>query len=154
MMSLHWRKDTRISVLRGVDLLSDCTTGELQRIASSSTATTARAGQILAREGEPGTEFFIIIEGTAQASRNGSDIATLSAPSFFGELALLDGGERTATVAAMTDLHLLVLSRQEFHGLCSSCPSVTRKMLKELACRLRRADALAAADDDRRVRQV
>jgi len=145
MKSLRRRTDRRISVLRGVDLLSDCTTSELQRIASSSTEATATAGQVLAREGEPGSEFFIIVEGTACASRNGAEIATLSPPSFFGELALLDGGDRTATVAATTDLHLLVLSRQEFNGLCAAYPSVTRKLLKELACRLRRADELVAA---------
>jgi len=145
MISLRRRTDSRIALLRGVDLLSDCTTGELQEIASLSTAATAKAGQVLAREGEPGTEFFIIVGGTAQASRNGSDIATLSPSSFFGELALLDGGDRTATVAATTDLDLLVLSRQEFNGLCARYPSVTRKMLKELACRLRRADDLVAA---------
>jgi CRP/FNR family transcriptional regulator, cyclic AMP receptor protein len=142
MVQMRIRKDERIALLKGVDLLSGCSSDELRRIASLTTELDAFAGQILAQQGEPGGEFFIIVSGTAKVSRNGVSLATLSSAAFFGELALLDGGGRTATVVAETDLRLLVLSRGEFKVLCRSYPSVTNKMLVELGARLRRADEM------------
>jgi CRP-like cAMP-binding protein len=72
-------------------------------------------------------------------------LATLSPTDFFGELALLDGGVRTATVVAETDLRLLVLSRGEFKELCHSYPSVAQKMLAGIGARLRKADEMLGA---------
>ena len=72
----------------------------------------------------------------------GLTLAVLGPGSFFGELALLDGGNRTATVVADTDLTVLVLSRREFRSLQSTAPSVAYKLLVELGARLRRADAM------------
>jgi CRP/FNR family transcriptional regulator, cyclic AMP receptor protein len=142
MVQMRTRKDERIALLKGVDLLSGCSADELRRIASLTTEFDAPAGQVLARQGEMGMEFFIIVSGLARASRNGVELAALEPTSFFGELALLDGGERTATVVAETDLHLLVLSRGEFKELCRSYPSVANKMLVELGARLRKADEI------------
>ncbi|MGD0394975.1 MAG: cyclic nucleotide-binding domain-containing protein [Acidimicrobiales bacterium] len=136
------RRDERVALLKGVDLLSGCSSAELSRIASLTTEWDAVAGQVLAKQGDVGKEFFIIVSGKAEASRNGVSLATLSPTSFFGELALLDGGERTATVVAQTDLRLLVLSRGEFKELCRSYPAVMNKMLVELGARLRKADEM------------
>ena len=93
-------------------------------------------------------------EGRAKVSRNGVSLATLSSTAFFGELALLDGGERTATVVAETDLRLQVLSRGEFKELCRSYPSVMTKMLVELGARLRRADEMLGGSQARRPNQL
>lgn len=145
MVEMRMRRDERAALLKGVDLLSGCSSQELRRLASLSTEVDAPSGTVLAREGEPGNEFFIIVSGRAKASRNGVILATLSPTAFFGELALLDGGERTATVVAETDLRLLVLSRAEFRELCRSYPSVMNKMLVELGARLRKADEMLSA---------
>lgn len=91
-------------------------------------------------------EFFIIVEGRATASRNGVFLADLNPADFFGELALLDGGARTATVVAETDIHLIVLSRGEFKHVCTSFPSVAPRMLAEIGARLRRADEALGGD--------
>jgi len=131
-----------MELLGHVDLLADCTKKELAEIASMSTEYDAAAGQVLAREGQVGAEFFVIIDGGATASRNGLNLATLGPTNFFGELALLDGGPRTATIVADTDLHLLVLSRAEFNQLCRNYPSVSYRMLKGLGERLRKADEM------------
>ena len=142
MVQMRIRRDERVALLKGVDLLSGCSSAELSRIASLTTEWDAVAGQVLAQQGDVGKEFFIIVSGKAEASRNGVSLATLSPTSFFGELALLDGGERTATVVAQTDLRLLVLSRGEFKELCRSYPAVMNKMLVELGARLRKADEM------------
>jgi len=97
---------------------------------------------VLAEQGQPGREFFVVVDGSATATRNGVELARLGSGSFFGELALLDGGNRTATVVAETDMHLLLLTRSEFKELHATAPSVAYKMLAELGVRLRRADGM------------
>jgi CRP-like cAMP-binding protein len=140
------RKDDRITLLRGVELFSSCSTAELRKIAGLATEHHARAGQVLARQDERGHEFFVIVEGRAEASRNGVVLAELAPTDFFGELAILDGGTRTATVVAMTDLRLLVLSSAEFKQLYQFHPAVTRKIVAVLGARLRKADEMLGAD--------
>jgi CRP/FNR family cyclic AMP-dependent transcriptional regulator len=140
MAALRLRKNQRVELLRGVQLFAGCSTAELGKIASLATEHHAKAGQVLTERGDPGLEFFIIVEGEATATRKGAHLATLGPGSFFGELALLDGGTRTATVIAETDMRLLVLSRREFTGLLHVAPSVSSKMLVELGSRLRTAD--------------
>ena len=78
-MPVRLRKDQRISLLRGVDLLAGCTNDQLRQIASLSTEIDAASGQVLAEQGRQGREFFIIVEGTATASRNGA-VRPLSLP--------------------------------------------------------------------------
>jgi len=133
---------TKMALLGHIDLFAGCTKKELAQIASISSEYEAEAGQVLAKEGETGAEFFIIVDGQATATRNGVLLAKLTATSFFGELALLDGGPRTATVKADTDLRLLVLSRGEFGQLCRTYPTVSFRMLKGLGARLRDADEM------------
>jgi CRP-like cAMP-binding protein len=138
------RRDERIDLLRKVDLFSSCTRTELARIASISTEHLVGAGDVLTVQGEPGEEFFVIVSGTAVASRDEVFLAALEPTAFFGELALLDGGERTATVVAKTDMRLLVLSRREFFSDHFLVASVARRMMKELGSRLRQTDELVS----------
>ncbi len=145
-MSLRVPKDKRIALLKSVDLLSACNKNELRQIATQVTELDVPAGKILAEQGMPGREFFIIVEGRATASRNGVFLAELHPADFFGELALLDGGARTATVVAETDIHLIVLSRGEFKHVCTSFPSVAPRMLAEIGARLRKADEALGGD--------
>jgi CRP-like cAMP-binding protein len=142
MASVRIHNDQRVELLRGVSLFSGCSKDELRRIASLTTEHRVKAREVLAERGQPGLEFFVIVEGTATASRGGVHLATLGPGSFFGELALLDGGERTASVVADSDMRVLVLSRKEFQGLHSVAPSVAYKMLAEVGRRLRQADEL------------
>jgi len=140
MAAFRVHKDQRIAMLRGVSLFSSCSHAELSRVASLVTLHEAERGSVLAEQGTLGLEFFIIVEGSAKATRNGIRLADLGPGSFFGELALLDGGDRTATVVAETDMRLLLVSRREFSSLLSSAPTVAYKMLAELGARLRKAD--------------
>jgi CRP/FNR family cyclic AMP-dependent transcriptional regulator len=144
-MSKRTTKDAKAALLGHVDLLAECTQKELRDIASLMTEYDAKAGQVLAREGQRGDEFFIIMTGRATATRNGLLLAELHPTNFFGELALLDGGNRTATVVADTDLELLVLSRAEFKQVFKTYPTVSYRMLTGLGARLRQADEMIDA---------
>ncbi|MGZ8764312.1 MAG: cyclic nucleotide-binding domain-containing protein [Acidimicrobiia bacterium] len=135
------RKGDRIELLQSVWLFERCTPKELQAIAKLATPLLADDGQVLAREGQIGGEFFVIVEGTAEATIHGRHIATLGPGQFFGEMALLDRGPRVATVVARSSMLLLVLSGREFEELIGKAiPSVSRRMLMVLGQRLREAD--------------
>lgn len=146
MSPFRLHKDQRIEMLRGVSLFASCSRDELSRIASLVTLYEAKQGSVLAEQGEPGLEFFVVVQGSATATRNGVRLAELGPGSFFGELAILDGGTRTATVVADTDMQLFLFSRGEFRTLHSSAPTVAYKMLAELGARLRKADNMFDAD--------
>jgi CRP-like cAMP-binding protein len=140
-MALAAKAQNRRDLLRGVSLFSVCSNRELDRVARITTPIVAEAGQVLTREGDTGHEFFVVVDGSATASIGDRRIADLGPGSFFGELALLDGGPRTATVTASSPMNLLVLSRREFCELIeSSIPSVARKMLTAIGTRLREMD--------------
>jgi CRP/FNR family transcriptional regulator, cyclic AMP receptor protein len=136
------RKSHQMELLRNVDLFAYCSAKELRQIGSLTTEHDVKAETVLMKSGDVGMEFFVIVEGLATASRKGVEIARLGPGSFFGELALLDGGPRTATVVAQSDMKLLVLSRREFSSLLMSVPSVARKIIAELGSRLRLTDEM------------
>ena len=95
------------------------------------------AGQTLARQGENGHEFVVIVEGTARVEIGDQTIATIESGDFFGEIALLDGGPRTATVIAETDLVAEVIGQHEFAALVERTPHLAHKLLVGLARGLR-----------------
>jgi CRP-like cAMP-binding protein len=128
-------------LLSTVPLFSHCTQKELTLLSGLTTMVTIQAGQVVARQGHLGREFIVIVSGTASVTIDGRPVATLGPGDFFGELALLDGGLRTATVTADTEIAAEVMSYQEFATLLLDTPSVTLGILKGVAARLRAADA-------------
>jgi len=134
-------KDAKVELLRGVSLFSACSKRELSRIASLADQIEVPKGRVLTREGESGSEFFVIVEGQARVivGQRGR-VAPLGPGSSFGEMSLLDRGPRTATVEAETDMQLLVLDARSFSSLLAEVPSVARKVLAAMAARLRVAD--------------
>jgi len=130
-------RDSRIALLRGVWLFERCNRRELGLLARTATAVRAPAGKVLAREGDIGREFFVLVGGTVEATRNGVRIATLTTGDFFGEMALLDREPRAATVTAVEDTDLLVLTCRQFLSVLETMPSVDRKIITVLAKRLR-----------------
>ncbi|TML07274.1 MAG: cyclic nucleotide-binding domain-containing protein [Actinobacteria bacterium] len=91
--------------------------------------------QRMHEEGTASREFMIIASGTATVRRKGRKIATLGPGDFFGELALLAGVPRTATVIAETDMVVEALNRAEFATLLDESPSIARKVLTAVAKR-------------------
>ena len=97
-------------------------------------------GEQLTEQGGFGREFFVVLSGSARCEVDGRQIRTFSSGSFFGELALLAGGPRSATITAETPMELLVLDRGDFRMLLRSAPDVAIKVLASVAARLQEAD--------------
>ena len=140
------RKDPAIEQMQRIPLFSACTRQELELILSRTTELRFKAGDVLTREGDRGHEFLVIVDGQANVLIGGQKIATLGPGEFFGELALLDDGPRTATVVAETDLVAEVSSQREFNDLIEGAPHLAKKLLVGLARRLRAADLHLAHD--------
>ena len=134
-----------VESLRKVPLFSGCSARELQTIGKAVKPIEHPAGTVIAREGEPGIGLFVIQDGTAEVTIGGRTKATLGPSDFFGEIALLDGGPRTATVMAKTDVKLLGLTEWVFRGLMQEHPSIAIKTLEAMAGRLRKATKAATA---------
>ena len=137
---MRHKKKRAGEVLRDVRLFEGCSDKELARIGALLTEVEVPEGRVLCKEGEPGNECFVIGEGKATVSREGTELATLSAGDVVGEMALLDQDPRSATVTAQTALKLFVLESREFWTVLSENPLVARKIMKNLAQRLRRAE--------------
>lgn len=121
--------------LANISLFKECTKKELQAISSLVTPIEVKAGKVLTKQGDAGREFMVIAKGTATVRRNGRKVATLGPGDFFGELSLLAGVPRTATVTADTDMVVEALNRQEFAGLLDESPSIARKIMAAVAKR-------------------
>lgn len=131
--------------LSSIWLFSTATPRELRRVAKALEEVAAPAGTVLVEEGTIGREFFFIVEGRASVRRSGRKVALLGPGDYFGELALLDRGTRSATVVAETDMVLLNLSQRDFYGLLEDVPPLARKLLSTMASRLRDADSKVSA---------
>jgi CRP/FNR family cyclic AMP-dependent transcriptional regulator len=126
--------------LENIAMFSRCTERQLRKITPLMTGLRVPAGKVLARTGEPGSECFFVVSGVARIVRGGTTVENLGPGSHYGEVSLLDGGPRTETVVADTDMELLFMSQSEFTSDDLLVPSVAREMLAELAARLRRAE--------------
>jgi CRP/FNR family transcriptional regulator, cyclic AMP receptor protein len=96
-------------------------------------------GATLAVEGQPGDVAYVLLEGQVRVSRRNRKVATLLPGDFFGEISLLDGGPRTASVVAETPVVCLSISRRDFRSLLEREPGVAAGVLQELAARLRQS---------------
>jgi CRP/FNR family transcriptional regulator, cyclic AMP receptor protein len=117
-------------LLRQVPLFSDLDQRELQDIASAMKSRTFSSGQEIAVEGESGVGFFVIEDGQAKVTGGGDEVRTLGPGDYFGEVALITQGPRTATVTAATDLKTYGMTFWEFRPLVEDTPSLAWKMLQ------------------------
>jgi CRP/FNR family transcriptional regulator, cyclic AMP receptor protein len=133
-------------LLSRVPLFSGCSQREIAAIARAAKEVNRREGAVLARTGEPGVGFFLLVDGKADVLVNGRKRGTLEPGDFFGEISLLDGGPRSADVVAATDVTMLGLTAWVFRGVLEQYPSISQKMLVTLASRLRNATKPAPTD--------
>lgn len=134
-----------VGQLSRVPLFSGCSRKDLQTIARVVKDIDHADGTVIAREGEPGVGLFVIVDGTAEVTIGGAKKASLGPGDFFGEIALLDGGPRTATVTATSDIQMLGLTEWVFRGLMQEHPSIAVKTLQQMAARLRNATKAATS---------
>jgi CRP/FNR family cyclic AMP-dependent transcriptional regulator len=131
------RTDAYLDYLAKVPLFSALGKKELKQVASLTFDSKSKAGSAIVREGTPGNEFYLITEGTAVATLRDEELARFGPGDFFGEMALVDQGPRSATVTAETEVSLLVLGEREFSALMDEVPTVGKKILRGVASRLR-----------------
>jgi CRP-like cAMP-binding protein len=130
------RKDAKTELLKRVPLFAQCSKRELETIGGIADEIDLNEGRELTREGAPGREFFVLIEGQADVLKDGRKINTLGAGDFFGEIALVHQSPRTATVKAASPVRALVVTERNFRRLLEQNPEVQRKVLLALAERV------------------
>jgi CRP/FNR family transcriptional regulator, cyclic AMP receptor protein len=130
-------QDEKMRHLQKVDIFADCTRKQLKAVAAISRVVEVPTGTMLTRVGEPGEEFFFILDGAAMVDVTRRKRIRLGPGEFFGEMSLLDGEPRSATVRAETDMRLLVILRRNFQSLLTEVPELTRSILVVLSRRLR-----------------
>ena len=138
------RADGKVELIRGLPLFELCSKRDLRRIAALAEERTVEAGTELIREGEPGREFFVVVEGDIDVRRGGRRVAHLGKGSFVGEIALLSRAPRTATVVATTQLRVLAIEGASFVELLDSLPELWLKVARALADRVEADEAAEA----------
>jgi CRP-like cAMP-binding protein len=139
-------QDDKIARLEDVALLADCSRRQLRAIARISEVIEVPASTVLARAGTSGEEFFLILDGSARVEVSPRKHSRLQPGQYFGEMSLLDGGPRSASVVAETPLRLLVIKRRDFTTVLREAPELTQSLLATLSRRLRQAEAAAHTD--------
>jgi CRP-like cAMP-binding protein len=129
--------DKKLELLATVPLFARLDSGGLVEVGRLADEIDLRDGQTLLRQGANAHEFFLIIEGTVSVVRDGTALATLGAGDFLGEIALIDGGQRTATATAVGPVRVLVMGTREFRSLLARFPEINAAVLDALAVRVR-----------------
>ena len=129
--------DEKLELLKRTPLLSGLGRKEIEAVGRLVDEIDVPAGQVLMRQGETGREFFVLVDGAVGIDRGGTRIRTIEAGDFFGEIALLAEGPRTATATAESASKLLVLGHREFHSLMDQFPAIRTCVLEALAKRIR-----------------
>jgi CRP-like cAMP-binding protein len=129
--------DAKLEILKRVPLLSALGRREIEEVGMLAEEIDVPSGKVLMREGDTGREFFVLVNGTVGIDRGGRSIRTMESGDFFGEIALLDEGPRTATATTESDAKLLVLGHREFHSLMDRFPAIRTCVLEALAARIR-----------------
>jgi CRP-like cAMP-binding protein len=133
--------DARVDRLRSVPLFGGCNDKELAFIASRADEVDIPAGRVLCEKGKSGGDFFIILDGRADVEAVHGK-RNLGPGEFFGEIALIDNGPRTATVKAATPMRCLVLGHTQFRDVLRQNGEIALKVLRAVTERLREATPL------------
>jgi CRP/FNR family cyclic AMP-dependent transcriptional regulator len=130
-------KDLKHELLKKVPLFRTCSDRDIDLIEGLTDDIDVPDGKVIIKEGVYGHEFFIVIAGKLDVTREGKHLRDLGPGEFAGEIALIDGGLRTATVTAAMPSRLLVLGRREFNSLLEQYPQIQIEVLQALAHRVR-----------------
>ena len=136
--------DPKLDLLHQVPLFERLGNAELRLLGQMADEVDVPAGRVLMREGDLGSQMFVIAEGRVAVERDGKAISELGNGDWFGEMALLSEGPRSATATATEASHLFVIAHREFHSLMDSMPTVRGAVLACVADRLRSLEAGAA----------
>lgn len=129
--------DEKLELLKRVPLLSGLGRREIEEVGRLAEEIDVPAGKVLMREGDTGREFYVLVDGSVELERAGAPLRSMVAGEFFGEIALLSEGPRTATATTALPSKLLVLGHREFHSLMDQFPAIRTCVLDSLAKRIR-----------------
>jgi CRP-like cAMP-binding protein len=125
--------DDKATALGRAPLFTNLSRADLVELAKLTEDLEFEEGKVLAREGEIGREFFVLVDGDVAVTKDGEEIRRLGPGDFFGEIALIwDSPRRTATVTATTPVRFFVLTRQAFRSLIDHHPDIEEKVLEVL----------------------
>ncbi len=128
--------NSKIDLIKRVPLFASASKAELEEIASIADEIDLPEGKIVIKEGDPGREFIVLIEGTADVERGGRKLATLGPGDFAGEIALIAKLPRTATITTTSPVRALVITDRAFRQLLEHSPQIQIGVLNALAERL------------------
>lgn len=143
-MAKRLRKDEKVDMLGRLMLFESCTRKELGQIAAIMTEAERPPGTYLTREGRDGGVMFLLVEGTADVVSDGKKLGRLGAGEVVGELSLIDGRTRSASVVASSPVHVLQLVSDDFRQLIDKSPNFVKALLRSLSARVREMDALTS----------
>jgi len=133
-----------VDSLRDVPLFADLSRRDLKRVADSMKEMSFASGQEVVAQGKSGVGFFVILEGSARVSQDGEDRGLLTAGDYFGEMALIDGDDRTASVHAERELRCATMTTWSFRPFVKDHPDISWALLTALVKRVRDAQARPA----------
>ena len=131
-------KNEKVELLRRIPLFAACTRRELIEVALVADEREAGADEVLMEQGQPGREFFVLIDGTVVVRRHGRKLANLGPGDWFGEIALLTFKPRSATVTAISPCRLLVIQDRSFRRVVEATPRIALRVLGSVSQRLER----------------
>jgi CRP/FNR family transcriptional regulator, cyclic AMP receptor protein len=126
-----------VELLRGVDLFEGLTTKELESVADACKRAEFRSGYDIVTQGDPSARLYIIVDGTADVLVHGTKVRTIGPGDYFGEMAVIDGQPRTATVTATSPVSVLSLAHFNVKRLLRTLPDIGFKMLRNACERIR-----------------
>ena len=136
---------TMVDSLRNVPLFADLSGRDLKRLADSMQEHSFAAGKQVVAEGKGGVGFFVILEGTARVTQGGEERGALGAGDYFGEMALIDGNDRIASVHADGELRCAAMAPWTFRPFVKDHPDIAWALLTALVKRIREAQARQVA---------
>ena len=134
------RRSDRIDALRAIPIFSTFSKKDLNEVAKRADEVAVAKGTLIAKQGERGNQCFVIVKGKVAVKRNGRRITSGRWGAVIGEMSLLDGMPRSASLVAEEDTVLLVIHRRDFLYLVETLPGFSRKLLMNLSSHLRRMD--------------
>lgn len=129
-------QNVKVEALKRAPLFEGLSKKELTALARVTDELSVETGTVLCREGSLGQEFFVVVDGSVDVTKDGKRIASRGSGDFFGEVALLTTVTRTATVTATTPLRCFVLTRGNFRLVLDENPKVADKVMEALGERL------------------
>jgi CRP/FNR family transcriptional regulator, cyclic AMP receptor protein len=137
-----------VDALRAIPLFADLSTRDLKRLAGSMNERSYGPGEVVVSQGTGGVGFFVILDGRAKVSQDGEERGVLTAGDYFGEMALIDGDDRAASIHADGDLRCAAMTTWHFRPFVKDHPDVAWALLTALVKRVRESQARQAVSVD------